>query len=332
MGFFVMNCGYYIIILLYYYSIKMGIDELGNHLYGEWLQNISKSVKEILRWLSSEQRREMLKLLQEESETQDFRDPEYSYDSEFTCFWTIHYWMWEEEYDEYYATSDEKAEDDEFWVETLPDWLSEYRNLWKQKIRWISPEAKEKIIKAWESIKCEFDDLKNWWRMVTLMFGKHWSKMMFSEFPLNADNVLEEYSEKEPNPVTWGESINVNLAWIKWPNLDNWEDYKVRSYIGNYWMPTIEWVRSTLYILWKYAGLYEEREQIALMMYLTGMEWTYWLEEWDATDLVSSKKYTWHRTFLVCDPNVRGFGDYFYEDGNNALNGKLFYINWILWK
>ena len=87
-------------------------------------------------------------------------------------------------------------------------------------------------------------------------------------------------------------------------------------------------MRSVLNILGNFVGLHEEREQIALMMYLTGMEWTYWLWEGEVEDLFSSKEYNWNRTFIVCNPNVRGFGDYFYEEDNVALNGKLFSIRW----
>jgi hypothetical protein len=238
--------------------------------------------------------------------------------------------MWESEYEEYYSTSEEKDEYEKFWSETLPDRLSEYRSLWEQEIRWVSPENKEKIIKAWENIKCEVRTLDSWARDIHLRFWKYgWTDIWFTEYPLNSSNVLGEYLQKEANPITWWYSDNINLAWIEWPNPDYWEDYKVKKYLGNNDIPTIEWVRSVLNILGNFVGLHEERDQIALIMYLTGMEWTYWLWEWEVEDLFSSEKYTWYRAFIVCNPEVRGFGDYFYEEDNDSLNGKLFSIRWF---
>lgn len=325
-------------IILHFFSIKMAINELENRPNGENLQTISESVKKILDWLSNEQKKLMFELLKKDFSNESFRDPEYCYDAESNNFWSIHNWMGEEEYEEYYNDdSDEKREYEEFWKEPLPEWLSEYRLLREQKIRWVSPEAKEKIKNAAENIKCEVELLENWAREVHLKFWKHWwTDLYFTEYLLDSEKVLEEYAEKEPNPITWGESINVNLAWIEWPNPDNWEDYKVRGYYA-WWkkqpkVPTNEGVRSVLNILWNFAELHEERDQIALMMYLTGMEWTYWLEEWYETDLLSSKEYTWNRVFMVCEPDARGFWYYFYESGNNCLNGKLFSIDWLLYK
>lgn len=288
------------------------------------------SFQSILDWLSNEQKKELLKILEKDVADESFYDPEYDYDDEFNCFSKLHFGMWEAEYEAYYSTNGENDESEGTLIESLPDRLSEYRSLWKQKIRWVSPETKEKIIKAAENIKCEVKTLENWARDIHLQFWKHWwTNLYFTEYPLNSSNVLWKYAKKGANPITWWYSTNVNLAWIEWPNPDDWEDYKIKEYL-NYEnkIPTIEWIRSVFNILWNFVGLHEEREQIALMMYLTGMEWIYWLWEWEVEELFSSKEYSWHRTFIVCDPNVRGFGDYFYEEDNTDLNGKLFSIRW----
>lgn len=320
----------------------MAIIELENRPNGENLQTISESVKKILDWLSNEQKKLMFELLKKDFSNESFRDPEYCYDAESNNFWSIHNWMGEEEYEEYYNDdSDEKREYEEFWKEPLPERLSEYRSLREQRIRWVSPESKEKIKNAAENIKCEVEMYDNWARRVHLKFWKHWcTDLYFTEYLLDPEKVLWDYSENEPNPITWGESINVNLAWIEWPDPDNWEDYKVRNYYQRRTMPTNEWMRSVLNILWNYAGLHEERDQIALMMYLTGMEWKYWLAEGESVDLLSFSSEEGkrlhlredHRTYIACDSSARGFWDYFYEDGNSCLNAKLFSIDWLLWK
>ena len=320
----------------------MALNDLENRGYECWQQSIPESVQLILDWLSNEQKREMFKLLEKEFSMETFRDPEYDYDSESNNFWSIHFWMDEEEYEEYYNDdSDGKREYEEFWKEPLPERLSEYRSLREQRIRWVSPESKEKIKNAAENIKCEVELYDNWARRVHLKFWKHWcTDLYFTEYLLDSEKVLGEYMEKEPDSITWGESINVNLAWIEWPDPDNWEDYKVRNYYQRRTMPTNEWMRSVLNILWNYAGLHEERDQIALMMYLTGMEWKYWLAEGESVDLLSFSSEEGkrlhlredHRTYIACDSFARGFWDYFYEDGNSLLNAKLFSIDWLLWK
>ena len=50
--------------------------------------------------------------------------------------------------------------------------------------------------------------------------------------------------------------------------------------------------------LWKEAWITKENEKIAMLSYLTGMNWDYWLSMWDAS---SSNPKSKKRSMMNCD-------------------------------
>ena len=95
--------------------------------------------------------------------------------------------------------------------------------------------------------------------------------------------------------------------------MGEWEIKRVCKKKEREWLhiPKIEEMKTLLRELWKQANLSEERDQIAMLMYLTGIYWYYWLSMWD-----DEKSWSEHwRSKLYCNDDTRGFicSDNFYD-------------------
>jgi len=181
-----------------------------------------------------------------------------------------------------------------------PQSLLDYRQAWKEKIENINNGSKEKIIKAAKNIpvKVKIDDDGS--RLLEFKLWGRTRKIL--------DPKLEKYSESfRPN---WGyaDSINrlydynyVTLIWMWW-NVDKWGNEKLRDYVQQKqqeWLDiaTEEQIKEILSALWEKTKLDKPQDQIAMFMYLTWMDWSYWLKN---TSL------RW-RSMLGCNVRSRGF-------------------------
>ena len=159
----------------------------------------------------------------------------------------------------------------------IPEELKEYREKWKEKIENISDESKEKIIKAAENIEVKVDVDSDWSRLVEFKLRGKTCKILD---PRLEDHTDDEYRGNcEYTCVTRDE---VKLWWMKWDNVDEWENEKLKAYVKkkeSEWLhiPKIEEMEDLLGELWKQSDLTDQKDQIAMLMYLTGIYWDYWL-------------------------------------------------------
>ena len=101
----------------------------------------------------------------------------------------------------------------------------------------------------------------------------------------------------------------VRLRWMRWDNVDDWENKKLADYVKEKqkeWLhiPSENEMKKLLAELGKQINSDELSDQIAMLMYLTGMAWRYWL----------SMRGSDARSSLRCNNNRRKFYDY--NDGH----------------
>ena len=195
--------------------------------------------------------------------------------------------------------------------------LENYREAWKDKIKNIDDESKEKIIKAAENIKVNEKIDSDGSRLIE--FKVWWKKWKILD-PILNNHTDDEYrwagSYSSINEITRNE---VKLWWMKWDDVDNWQNKKLAKYVKQKqreWLhiAKIEEMKDLLGKLWAEAGLDKEDDQIAMLMYLTGMYWRYRLSMWDNK---SSNSQGDSRSGLICCADSRLFA-YFNYDGINA--------------
>lgn len=160
--------------------------------------------------------------------------------------------------------------------------ISEYRKVWKDKIQ-IDPLVKEKILSAVKNIPltvkqddngnvfidmeiwdyfCEFEDINLEKESDERHIGKWWD--MWDEWPWLWYKV-DFHSIPKKDLTTWVN--NIKLA-----------EY-VYNQMKEKWLsiPDEETQKTILDELWKIADLDEDSEKIAMWMYLTWINWEYWL-------------------------------------------------------
>jgi len=161
------------------------------------------------------------------------------------------------------------------WDPELVEELKGYREQWKEKIQIIS-KSKSKILKTVKNISVNLKKDTDW--KGRLIEFKLWNKKY-----VILDPKLNIHSDDECNFV--------KFSGMLWDNIENWTNQKLKQYVKEKqweWLhiAKIEEMKSILRELWKYAGLGNENEddeadQIAMLMYLTGMNWGYWLSMWN---------------------------------------------------
>ncbi len=190
----------------------------------------------------------------------------------------------------------------------IPEELKEYREKWKEKIENISDESKEKIIKAAENIEVKVNVDSDWSRLVEFKLRGKTCKILD---PRLEDHTDDEYRvHYKSSSITEIETDTVKLRWMVWDNVDEWENEKLKEYVKKKereWLhiPKIEEMKDLLGELWKQSDLTDQNDQIAMLMYLTWMEWDYWLSMWDYKKSWSENL----RSLLHCRVAYRNFDD-----------------------
>ena len=177
--------------------------------------------------------------------------------------------------------------------------LEKYREAWREKIK-ISDESKEKIIKAAKNINVNIETDEEGSRLIEFeIWWKEWKILD----PILNNHTDDDYrygdSYDAINEITRAE---VELIWMMWDNVDNWENKELAEYVKQKereWLhiAKIEEMKDLLEELWDAAYLNDEGDQIALLMYLTGMDWFYRLSMWDDE---SSNSWESSRSCLDC--------------------------------
>lgn len=169
--------------------------------------------------------------------------------------------------------------------------LRKQREKRKKQMNFMDDEIKKKIIKTSEKIPMDIKKMD--WNTV-FEISLWWKKYSIMNVNLNrhAGWYVEErwISHKRHGEIVFHE-INNN------PNEKNLKFDKYLKSQEEIWffMPSEDSVRDILWELWKQAGLDNEKNEIAMLMYLIGIEWNYWLtsnaESW--VSLLSCWTWKW---------------------------------------
>ena len=189
----------------------------------------------------------------------------------------------------------------------VPQDLKDFREAWEERINNIANASKEKIIKAAEQIPVKVEIDNDGSRLVEFELWNKTYKIL--------DPKLKTHSEDKYiyNPDCYSIKYidnTVSLEWMLWDDVTKWKNKKLANYVQEkekQWLKiaTIEDFRWTkdkewlLPLLWKKAKLDNEEDQIAMLMYLTWMDWCYWLKD------TSTSWAT--RTVLTCTDDNRWF-------------------------
>lgn len=116
----------------------------------------------------------------------------------------------------------------------------------------------------------------------------------------------------------WEKKHRVQLWWMRWDNVDDWETQKLKEYVkekqdGWFRIPKLEEIWNMLNELWEEAGIMDH--QIAMLMYLTGMHGWYWLCMWTN----SSYSLSYSRFTLNCNRWNQKFGYTANDDNFSSL-------------
>lgn len=194
----------------------------------------------------------------------------------------------------------------------IPPELEDYRQAWQKKIKYIYGGAKENIVKAAEKFKVNVETESDGSRLIKFeLWWKKW-KILDSKLDKHTnqnDNYISHFS---CNSITNIEKDYVTMKWMRWDDIDNWENKELADYVRE---KQQEWLHipSEKEMWWLLAELGEKinsdelEDQIAMLMYLTGMDWLYWL----------SMRNSISRPRLECFDSTRDFVGYC-EDGSQA--------------
>lgn len=174
--------------------------------------------------------------------------------------------------------------------------LTSYRVAWEDAIDYISGETKEKIIKAAKNIPLymNIDSEGNVW--VRFILGnKQWAYM----YPELINHTDDKYKHINQLNITGRVIVDVNDSSIRQNDIKQWKNKKLKNYVQEMqkkWINIIseEEKSEILSELWKLAKLEKERDQILMLMYLTGMEWEYWIQNWISMDCNGRQGGMWY--------------------------------------
>ena len=189
----------------------------------------------------------------------------------------------------------------------IPEELENYRKAWREKIENIDDESIEKIIKAAEKIPVNVETDSDGSRLIE--FKVWWKEWKILDPILNNHTNYKYRWTGSNNSITEVTRNEVKLWWMKWDNTDNWKNKKLAEYVKQKereWLhiAKIEEIKDLLAKLWDEVGLDSKSDQIAMLMYLTGMDWYYRLSMWDYEN--SNSQASWRSRLNCCD-NYRNF-------------------------
>ncbi len=199
----------------------------------------------------------------------------------------------------------------------IPQELKDFREKWEERIEGIDDESKEKIIKAAEKIPVKVETESDGSRLIE--FKLWWKRWKILDPKLNSHSDDEYKYNPDYNSITHIDDT-VKLWWMRWNDVNQWKNKKLANYVKQkekQWLhiAKIEEMKDILAELWENAGLDDENDQIAMLMYLTGMDWWYWLSMWDDKKSWSQDS----RSLLDCNDTYRGFDCFSSDDINASL-------------
>lgn len=166
----------------------------------------------------------------------------------------------------------------------IPLELKFYRKTWKEKIHWIDDKTKEKIIKVAKRIPIKIETDSDWSRLIKFKLWNKMYKILDPELKNHLDHGGFSY-------VDYFDTVRVEPLFhgcVFQDDGEKWENKKLGKYVKEkqwQWLHIPKWkeMREILQKIGETANLDNIWDQIAMLMYLTGMDGSYWLG-WDRDD------------------------------------------------
>lgn len=193
--------------------------------------------------------------------------------------------------------------------ERILEEMKNYREAWREKIEGISYVNKEKIIKATKKIPVKIEKDSDGSRLIEF---KLWDKTYKILDPKLKTHTDDEYSYS----TNWNKSDEydelVEWRWMIGDDINQRENQKLKEYVHEKmekWLHVVgRWdVYLILQELGKLADISEESDQMAMLMYLTCMDWKYYLKPWDKELLC----YYGSRYIYPCKENYNSYSNLF---------------------
>ena len=179
----------------------------------------------------------------------------------------------------------------------IPVGLQYYRMGWKEKIKScgstplkkkdLDNDVKEKIVNSVSKIPVVISENPNNYRVIELMIWDDTYKILDPSFSWDFmdDNYSETYSYSIYSNFykDWYHFLN---KWVWWNDIEQWENKKLKEFVKDrekewFHIPSKEEIKDLLHKLWDIAGLDNEEDEMAMLMYLTWMKWKYRLSMWN---------------------------------------------------
>lgn len=194
----------------------------------------------------------------------------------------------------------------------LPQGLKEYRWAWEENMD-LDQNKKERIKNEVEKIPVRLDVDSDGSRLVEFQLNNKTYKILDPKLNNHTDDGYGIHAKY--NSITQIDKYFVTLRWMMWDNVNEWKNQKLKQYVKKKqkeWLhiPKIEEMKTLLEELWKTAWLTNEMDQVAMFMYLTWMDGSYWLATGD--DKTSGNKNL--RSRLDCDDASDGDGCFYCSD------------------
>lgn len=169
--------------------------------------------------------------------------------------------------------------------------LKKQRERREKEMNFLAVDVKKRIIETSKKIPMEVNKVD--WNTV-FEISLWWKK--YSIMDVNLNRHAGAYVEKRPlykqhkrhGEIEWHE-INANL---NEKNLE-FDEYLKSQEEKWFFMPSEDLIRSILWRLWEKANLDNESDEIAMLMYLIGIEWEYWLKSVENSWVSLLKCWTW---------------------------------------
>lgn len=160
----------------------------------------------------------------------------------------------------------------------IPQELKAYREAWEQFFDW---DMKDKIITAANKIRVKVEKDSDGSRLVEFKLWDKKYKILDPILENHTDDIYRQHGDY--SVITKINRDEVLPWWMVGNDINNWKNQKLKSYVKkkqSQWLhiPTREEMNQLLNELWKKTWLTEYDHQSALLMYLTGMDWFYWID------------------------------------------------------
>ena len=159
--------------------------------------------------------------------------------------------------------------------------IVEFRQRFIRKEYNYKAEILNKIIQSAEQIKHSVEIDGNGNKYSTIILGDKEYKFLEPNLWWQSDEKYSRHMTRDHTSIQNFERMEVDLDWIRWDNPDWWLNKKFAEYVKEkesewFHIPWREFEEMLLQ-LWKVSGLEKTDEQLLLLIYLTWMDWDYWL-------------------------------------------------------